>query len=322
MKPDFGQKNHYFDLNKTNAIQTFSLTKNFKNRTAVNSINLTIQRGEIFALLGPNGAGKTTTIKMFCGLLKPTAGKAVIMGYDIEKEQSTVKQIINISPQETAVANNLTVMENLLLMGGVYGIKKQETKMKAQELIELIDLSERTKELAKKLSGGMQRRLSLAMALITNPQVLFLDEPTLGLDPQARKAVWNQIEKLKGKTTIFLTTHYLEEADALADHVAIIHQGKIVAQGSPASLKESFSGKQTMMIKVQGITDYIIDTLREKYQDVRSSENEIIIQAKELDFESIVDLLRGEGAKIKWLSMKEPSLDDVFLKLTAEEKHR
>ena len=180
MKLYFDQKNDYLGLNNRNAIQTFSLTKNFKNRTAVNSINLTIKKGEIFALLGPNGAGKTTTIKMLCCLLKPTAGKAVIMGYDIEKEQSTIKQIINISPQETAVANNLTVLENLILMGGVYGIKKQEAKMKAQELIKLIDLSDRTKELAKKLSGGMQCRLSLAMALITNPQVLFLDEPTLG----------------------------------------------------------------------------------------------------------------------------------------------
>ncbi len=199
MKLYFDQKNDYLGLNNRNAIQTFSLTQNFKNRTAVNSINLTIKKGEIFALLGPNGAGKTTTIKMLCCLLKPTAGKAVIMGYDIEKEQSTIKQIINISPQETAVANNLTVLENLILMGGVYGIKKQEAKMKAQELIKLIDLSDRTKELAKKLSGGMQRRLSLAMALITNPQVLFLDEPTLGLDPQARKAVWNQIEKSRVK---------------------------------------------------------------------------------------------------------------------------
>ena len=214
MKPDFENKKDYFNLNNYNAIQTFNLTKKFGNRTAVNSINLAIQRGKIFALLGPNGAGKTTTIKMLCCLLKPTAGKAVVMGYDIEKEQLSVKQIINISPQETAVARNLTIMENLLLMGGVYGINKHETKTKAQELIELFGLSSRTKELAKKLSGGMQRRLNLAMALITNPQVLFLDEPTLGLDPQARKTVWIQIEKLKGNTTIFLTTYYLEEADA------------------------------------------------------------------------------------------------------------
>jgi ABC-2 type transport system ATP-binding protein len=322
MKPDFENKKDYFNLNNNNAIQTFNLTKKFGNRTAVNSINLAIQRGKIFALLGPNGAGKTTTIKMLCCLLKPTAGKAIVMGYDIEKEQLNVKQIINISPQETAVARNLTIMENLLLMGGVYGINKHETKTKAQELIELFGLSSRTKELAKKLSGGMQRRLNLAMALITNPQVLFLDEPTLGLDPQARKAVWIQIEKLKGSTTIFLTTHYLEEADALADHIAIIHQGNIIAQGSPAFLKESFSGKQTMMIKASGITDQIINTLKEKFLDVRKSDNEIIIQAKDLDFENIVDLLRGEGVKIKWLSMKEPSLDDVFLKLTTEEKNQ
>ena len=155
MKPDFENKKDYFKLNNYNAIQTFNLSKKFGNRTAVNSINLAIQRGEIFALLGPNGAGKTTTIKMLCCLLKPTAGKAVVMGYDIEKEQLSVKQIINISPQETAVARNLTIMENLLLMGGVYGINKHETKTKAQELIELFGLSSRTKELAKKLSGGM-----------------------------------------------------------------------------------------------------------------------------------------------------------------------
>ncbi|MBE0447998.1 MAG: ATP-binding cassette domain-containing protein [Actinobacteria bacterium] len=319
MKQNIGRNNKGPENENDYAVQTFGLTKKYGERIAVNAVNLSIKKGELFSLLGPNGAGKTTAIKMLSCLIKPTAGTAAIMGHDIKRNPAAVKQIINVSPQETAIAGHLSTWENLLLMGGVYGLSKEETKKRAQELIELVGLTGRAREQVRKFSGGMQRRLSIAMALISDPQVLFLDEPTLGLDPQARKALWKQIEKLKGQKTILLTTHYLEEADALADRVAIINEGKIVALGTPSELKKDIYGMQTMVIKAQNFTAEIIEDLKKAYPQTKKAENGIEIRAKELVFDDIVDYLRGQGVKIQWLSMKEPSLDDVFLSLTGKE---
>jgi len=296
-----------------------NLTKKFGDLIAVNGINLSINPGSLFSLLGPNGAGKTTTIKMLCCLIKPTDGTALILGHDIRKAPAAVKQIINVSPQETAIAGHLKARENLYLMGRVYGLSKEETKKKAEELIELMGLTGRTKEPVKNFSGGMQRRLSIAMALISDPRILFLDEPTLGLDPHARRELWKHIEKLKGVKTILLTTHYLEEADALADRIAIIKNGNIIAQGTPSELKTEFLGMQTMVIKAQKFTSDCIGGLQAMYPNTRVIENGIEIQAKELVFDEIIDYLRAKGAKIEWLSMKEPTLDEVFLHLTEEE---
>lgn len=301
------------------AIQIFSITKKFGDLIAVDNVDLSIKKGEMFSLLGPNGAGKTTTIKMLCCLLMPTDGTATIMGYDIKKDPLAVKGIIDVSPQETAIAGHLNAWENLTLMGGVHGLSKEETKKRAEELLELVGLTKRAKEQVKKFSGGMQRRLSIAMALISDPQVLFLDEPTLGLDPQARRAMWERIEELKGKKTILLTTHYLEEADALADRIAIIDQGKIIALGTPHELKNNICGMQTMMVKSKNLSPDSIAGLREMCPEVREIEGGVEIKAKELIFEEIVDYIRSKGAKIEWISMKEPSLDDVFLKLTGKE---
>nr|WP_319374504.1 ATP-binding cassette domain-containing protein [uncultured Methanobacterium sp.] len=309
---DHENKNEY-------AIQTFGLTKSFGNRKAVDKINLVVKKGDIFSLLGPNGAGKTTTIKMLTGVLKPTVGTAKIMDYDITRDLSEVKGIIDISPQETAIAGHLTAWENLILMGGINGLKKEDTEKRAKKLIKLMGLTERANEQVQKFSGGMQRRLSIAMALISDPPVLFLDEPTLGLDPQARRVIWEQIEQLKGKKTIILTTHYLEEADALADRVAIISQGNIIAEGTPQELKKNIYGLQTMIIKGQNLSSLDIDGLKEVYPHITKIDGGIKIEAQELIFDEIVDYLRSRGVKINWLSMKEPSLDDVFLTLTGEE---
>lgn len=303
-------------------IQTIGLTKKYGDRMAVNGINLSIKAGELFSLLGPNGAGKTTTIKMLCCLLKPTDGTAVIMGHDINKAPSAIKQIINVSPQETAIAEHLNALENLLLMGRLYGLGKEESKKRAEELIELMGLKGRTKEQVKNFSGGMKRRLSIAMALISDFQVLFLDEPTLGLDPHARRELWKQIEKLKGKKTILLTTHYLEEADALADRIAIIEKGIIIANGTPGELKNEILGMQIMVIKAQKLTSDCIEGLKAMYPNVKVTKSGIEIKAKKLVFDDIVDYFRSKGAKIEWLSMKEPSLDDVFLNLIGEEKNQ
>lgn len=212
------------------------LTKKYKDVTAVKSLDLDIETGELFALLGVNGAGKTTTIKMLCGLTATDGGSAEIMGVSIADDG--VKKIIAISPQETAVAPNLTVSENLRLMCGVHGFSKEKTAEKCAEMAEKLGLSDVMGKRASKLSGGFMRRLSIAMALISEPKVLFLDEPTLGLDVIARADLWELIEKLKGKMTVILTTHYMEEAEKLSDRVGIMKSGHLIAVGTVQELKE------------------------------------------------------------------------------------
>ncbi|EEL50426.1 MULTISPECIES: ABC transporter ATP-binding protein [Bacillus cereus group] len=221
------------------AIDIKNLTKKFKERTAVDDLSLTIKKGEFFALLGQNAAGKTTTIKMLSCLLTPTSGDALMLGDSIVKKPTAVKEKINISPQETAVAPNLSVKENLEFIASIYGSSKQEAKQKAREMMTKFGLSERAKNKAKTLSGGLQRRLSIAMALISSPEIIFLDEPTLGLDIRARHDLWKTLLELKGKITIILTTHYLEEVEALADRVGIMHGGKLHALGTIDELKEN-----------------------------------------------------------------------------------
>ena len=220
------------------AIATTNLVKKYKNKTAVDSLSLTVEEGELFALLGVNGAGKTTTIKMLSGLCKPTSGDAVLLGDSIISNTQAVKQKINVSPQETAVAPNLSVRENLDLISRIYGSQRQEAAAKTNEMLDTFGLMEIAASKAKTLSGGMQRRLSIAMALISNPQILFLDEPTLGLDVLARRELWAAIEKLKGKMTIILTTHYMEEAEALSDRIGIMSNGRMTAMGTAAELME------------------------------------------------------------------------------------
>ena len=218
------------------AIQTIDLTKRFKGKTAVNNLNLSIEQGELFALLGVNGAGKTTTIRMLSCLISPTSGDAVLLGDSIVSNPHAVKEKINVSPQETAVARNLSVRENLLMIAGIYGSGKKEAQKQAAEMLSVFGLDEVAKDRAKTLSGGMQRRLSIAMALISNPQILFLDEPTLGLDVLARRELWAAINKLKGKITFILTTHYMEEAEALSDRIGIMVKGKLIAVGTAEEL--------------------------------------------------------------------------------------
>lgn len=219
------------------AIKTENLTKQYKDKTVVNNLNLTVNKGEMYSLLGVNGAGKSTTIKMLSCLICPTSGDALVMGRSIVSDSVKVKEVISVSPQETSVAPNLTVRENLEFIAGVFGADKREAKKKADKMIEDFDMGEIEKSRAKTLSGGWQRRLSIAMALISEPEVMFLDEPTLGLDVLARRELWKIIEKLKGKVTIILTTHYLEEAEALSDRIGIMAKGVLKAEGSATELK-------------------------------------------------------------------------------------
>ena len=220
------------------AIQTVNLTKIYGDVTAVDHLKLQVNQGEIFALLGVNGAGKTTAIKMLCGLTRPTAGDAIVLGNSILTDTAAVKASIALSPQETAVAAGLSVQENLELMAGVHGFTRTEAAEKIAEITALLELGSVLKKKAGKLSGGWQRRLSIAMALISQPKILFLDEPTLGLDVLARSDLWALIRSLKGKTTIILTTHYMEEAEALSDRIGIMKDGKLLLCGTADELKK------------------------------------------------------------------------------------
>lgn len=220
------------------AITLTNLTKKYGALTAVDNLNLTIDEGELFALLGMNGAGKTTTIKMLSCLIQPTAGDAVLLGDSIKENPNAVKQKANVSPQETAVAPNLTILENLEFIAGIYGQNVETSRKSAREMSSRFGLDDVLSKKAKTLSGGMQRRLSIAMALISNPQILFLDEPTVGLDVLARRELWASIRQLKNHVTIILTTHYLEEAEALSDRIGVMTKGQLGAVGTSAELIE------------------------------------------------------------------------------------
>ncbi len=221
------------------AIRTANLTKKYKDIIAVDQLNLQVKKGELFSLLGVNGAGKTTTIKMLSCLTQPTSGDAFLNGKSICKDAATVKSLIAVSPQETAVASGLSVRENLELLCGVHGFAKDKQNAKIAELTKLLGLESVIKKKAGKLSGGWQRRLSIAMALISEPEILFLDEPTLGLDVLARSDLWGLIRSLKGKVTIILTTHYMEEAEALSDRIAIMKDGKLLVCDTADKIKET-----------------------------------------------------------------------------------
>ena len=225
------------------AIKVSNLRKQYKNITAVDGLNLEIAPGELFSLLGVNGAGKTTAIKMLSCLTRPTGGDALVGGYSITREPEQVKRRIGVSPQETAVAPNLTVKENLALICGIHGFSREKTAERIRELTEQFSLNEVLQRKAGKLSGGWQRRVSIAMALISQPQILFLDEPTLGLDVIARHELWQVIRELKGNATIILTTHYLEEAEALSDRIGIMKNGRLLAMGTAEELKEQAGAK-------------------------------------------------------------------------------
>ena len=236
------------------AIETKKLTKRYKNKTAVSQLDLTVNEGELFALLGVNGAGKTTTIRMLACLSKPTSGECSVCGCNCASQSDEVKKVIGISPQDTAVAENLTVLENLRLICGIYGYSAGSTAERIEKMTKLFKFTEVLNSRAKTLSGGWKRKLSIAMALICEPKVLFLDEPTLGLDVLARRELWGVVESLKGKITIVLTTHYMEEAEQLSDRIAIMIDGKVAALGTLSELEQQSgqTGLEDVFVKIAG----------------------------------------------------------------------
>ena len=301
------------------AIQMFKLTKSFGNLVAVDGIDLNIKTGELFALLGPNGAGKTTAINMLCCLLKPSGGTAKVMGYDINREPFKIKELIGVSPQETTLSERLNPTENLNLIGRAHGVSSGKLKTRSELLLGTMGLTGRAKDQIRKFSGGMKRRLNIIMALIHNPQIIILDEPTLGLDPQARRAVWEYITQFKGKKTILLTTHYMDEADFLADRIGIIDNGKIVALGTSTELKISMLKTYTIVIQAWNLTQKVITEIRSRYAEVEVSDGTMIITDKRLDFKEVVDQLHAAGTIVRSAYIKEPTLEDVFLDITGKE---
>lgn len=302
-------------------IRAEGLTKVFnKHLMAVDHVNFGVKQGEIFGFLGPNGAGKTTTINMLITVLKPTGGKAFVLGFDISKQDYNVRNVIGVVPQEYTADEDLTGLENVLLCADLYGIPRNIAKERAMDLLKLVELTDFKDKKGQIYSGGMRRRLELACGLINRPKVLFLDEPTLGLDVQTRSATWDYIRKLKKEygMTLFMTTHYLEEADALCDRVAIIDHGKIVVVGSPEELKHNLGGDLiTLSIKEEADVTELIRGI-EYVKDVKKEDGSYRIKAEygEVTAPSIIEALRRKGYAVTKLSLTEPTLNEVYLEYT------
>jgi ABC-2 type transport system ATP-binding protein len=300
-----------------NAIETFDLTKRFKDLTAVDRLNIKIKQGEIFGILGPNGAGKTTCISMLCTILRPSKGTATVNGYDILKESGDVRKSIGIVFQEPSVDDILTGRENLRLHAMWYQIPKKIRGERIDEVLELVALQDRQHSLVKTYSGGMRRRLELARGLLHLPKVLFLDEPTLGLDPQTREHLWEYIEDLskKREMTIVLTTHYMEEADRLCHRIAIIDQGKIIVLDTPQNLKEMVGG-DIVCLKTS-LTDTDRFRKMENISKIEEEDGYIILTVKNAN-EHLQEILNTAG-KVESVEVRPASLEEVFIRYTGKE---
>jgi ABC-2 type transport system ATP-binding protein len=310
----------------TAMVETIDIVKEFDGLRAVDRVNLSVEKGEIFGLLGPNGAGKSTTIKMLVTLLKPTSGKTLVAGYDAVFQADEVRKRIGYVPQESALDARLTATENLELFAELYGLSKSDIKRRIQEVLELVELDKRKDDLVAHYSGGMKRRLEIARGLLPSPEVLFLDEPTLGLDPQTRRVVWDFIHRLQKewKLTILATTHYLEEAENEMSRVAIIDKGRIMTMGKPSDLKAEY-GQDLIELTVDypdGI--YTEEHLREKLEQMQMA-NEVSVRAFEVKLSvadgkkalpSIIHKMEDAGIRMNTISVRTPSLDDVFIKYT------
>jgi ABC-2 type transport system ATP-binding protein len=310
-----------------NAVETVDLVKEFDGLTAVDKINLSIEKGEIFGLLGPNGAGKTTTIKMLITLLKPTSGKAIVAGLDVVSQQNEVRRKIGYVPQESALDIRLTASENLELFAELYNLPKKDIKPRIQQVLELVELDRRKDDLVAHFSGGMKRRLEIARGLLPTPEILFLDEPTLGLDPQTRRIVWEFIHKLQKdwNLTILATTHYLEEAEREMDRVAIIDKGRIMAMGKPDDLKSAFGNDLVELTLSNGENGgNIEEKLKPRLSDlqlggelsIRDRTLRVAVTDGKRALPSILHKIESLGLEVESISVRSPSLDDVFIKYT------
>lgn len=304
----------------SNVIETKDLTKRFGSLTAVDGVNIAVGQGEIFGLLGPNGAGKSTIISILCTIMKPTSGTAIVNGYDIIRQPSLVRKSIGIVFQDPSVDDRLTGKENLEMHADLYGVPESEKRSQIDKVLELVELSDRSNDFVRNYSSGMRRRLEIARSLVHTPKILFLDEPTIGLDPQSRDHIWSYIRELL-KTedlTIILTTHYMEEADKLCDRVAIIDHGNIVALDTPEDLKEQLGG-ETITVKTENNPLYL-----EKIKGagivmsvvIAGDEVKMTVDNAHKILSHVVDVALKNGIAIETISLQEPQLDDVFLHYT------
>ena len=301
-----------------NAIVIENLTKGFKQGKVLDGLNLAVKRGTVLALLGPNGAGKTTTVRILSTLMQPDSGKVMVNGYDVVHQAHEVRSSIGLTGQYAAVDELLTGYENLQMMGRLYHLSPADSTRRAKELLEQFDLVEASTRSVKTYSGGMRRRLDLAASLIATPPILFLDEPTTGLDPRSRLGMWEIIKKLLGEgVTILLTTQYLEEADQLADSIAVLDGGKIIAQGTADELKERV-GKERLVLTVQGDLQKAAQVMggEAPLTDTEAKTVSIAINDGVAEIKQILDRLEQAQIKIDGLSLQKPTLDDVFLRLT------
>ena len=303
------------------AITVENLTKQFESLTAVDGISFTVERGELFALLGPNGAGKTTIINMLITLLPPTSGRARVAGFDVSREKDAVRRHIGIVFQEPALDKDLTGRENLDFHGMMYGLSRAEREQRIAEVLELVELAERADVLVQNYSGGMKRRLEIARGFIHRPSVLFLDEPTLGLDAQTRRRIWEYIRRMNREegVTIILTTHNMEEADYLSGRVAIIDRGKIVAMGTPSGLKDVLGG-DVITLEVDGAVAGFLPVLEKipwvKGAKEHNGEITVTVDAGERKVPELVSLAHEHGIHMSSVLLRKPSLEDVFIHFT------
>ena len=303
------------------AIEAHNLRRKFGENEAVAGVNLAVQPGEIYGFLGPNGAGKSTMVKMLCTLLSPTSGRATVAGFDVASQAGEIRLRIGVALQDSSIDGKQSGREMLHLQGELYGLSKSDIKQRMGDVIGLVDIGSAIDDRVETYSGGMKRRLDLAMSLIHKPQILFLDEPTTGLDPASRTAVWNEVRKLNREEgmTIFLTTQYLEEADELADRVGIISAGKIETEGTPTALKQSI-GNDLIVAEVDGDTSSIESELRgvAGVSNVESRPGELTVSATNgaAVIADVAVALKGSGVTVQTLTLRTPTLDDVFLQVT------
>jgi ABC-2 type transport system ATP-binding protein len=303
------------------AIAATGLAKSYGDVQALAGVDLQVARGSVFGLLGPNGAGKTTIVRILTTLLSPDAGTATVAGYDIVREATELRQRIGLAGQYAAVDENLTGLENLTMVGRLYGMPRREAKARGEELLARFELVDAAKRPAKTYSGGMRRRLDLAAALVANPPVLFLDEPTTGLDPRSRLGLWEVIERLvEGGTTVLLTTQYLDEADRLADEIAVIDRGKVIAVGTSDELKDRVGGERLeVTLEDAADSDAAVSALRSMSDEEPSADGPIVRLSVHEHKGCIVEAVRrlsDAGIGVDDLQLRRPTLDDVFMTLT------
>lgn len=307
-----------------NAVEVHGLTKQFGTFTAVDNVSFELREGEIFGSLGPNGAGKTTLVRMLTTLIVPTRGSARVAGFDVVKEAAMVRRHIGVIPQAMTSDLDLTGYENLDVFGRIYGIPARERKARIQALLDKVGLTARANELVAAYSGGMRRRLEVARGLVHRPKILFLDEPSIGLDPQSRRALWDILKEIQQEsgTTILLTTHYMEEADALCNRVAIIDAGRIVALDDPQQLKRDLPGNDLVSLTVEPLSDQVTEVIRAlpfvHKTHVEDSTVRVYVDNGPATLPALMDAIRACGASVSSASLHEQSLEDVFIHFTGK----